>query len=87
MTEIRYKIEFRKYTFWRRFRIWRQGIWDALLEIPPDRYAEYIQLKKGDAGYEEAHWKFETNLNPLRYTLGNGEWKHVKTQTVEPNAS
>lgn len=82
MNDIRYRTEPRKYTFIQRFRIWWHGIHDAILEIPPTHYSEYIEVRKGEPGYDDAPWQFTTVSHPARFIIENGQCVPVNPETL-----
>ncbi len=59
---------------------------DALREYPPETYGEYIRVKEGEFGYDEAMFS-ETIIEGPRYRFENGEYVQVNpgTESSEPN--
>jgi hypothetical protein len=54
MSYIRFKIESRKLTKIQRLNIWWNGVLNAIREVPDTHYYNYVQVREGEEGYNEA---------------------------------
>lgn len=81
ISEVRYRVEWHDYTVFQRLRIWWRGILDAVKTVPDRKYGEYVQVQKGEFGYEDAPWSSVVCSNPLRYRFENGEYVQVDPES------
>lgn len=82
MNELRFKTERREYTFWQRISIWWRNVLQAVKDLPPKEWFEYIELNPGEPGYEDAPFSCVTDPNPVRFKIENGEYVQVNPETA-----
>ncbi len=81
--EIRYRTEQVPLTLWQRADIWRKGVVDAIRAKPETHWTRWIQVRKGEPGYESAPFGCYIDPNPMRFTYENGEWMQVEPPKEE----
>ncbi len=85
--EIRYRTEQVPLTFGQRAEMWWNGVVDAIRANPETHWTLWIQVKKGEPGYDTAPFTCHVDPNPRRFRYENGEFKNVEPsdEITEPN--
>ncbi len=79
--EFRYRTEQVPLTTLEWIRQWWGGVIDAILAKPETHWTRWIQVRKGEPGYESA--PFGCYIHPTRFTYENGEWMQVEPPKKE----
>ena len=72
MNGIRVKSVARQRSFLERLRIW---FWDVIWEIedfPSRETYDFIEVNPGEEGYDESHWEFGYDINPMTFEVKDG---------------
>ncbi len=71
--EIRYRTEQVPLTLRQRSEMWWNGVVDAIWTKPETHWTRWIQVKKGEPGYESAPFICHVDPYPVRFTHHDDE--------------
>ena len=66
---IRYRTEQVPLTFGQRADIWWKGVVDAIRAKPETHWTRWIQVRKGEPGYDSAPFTYRVDPYPMRFTV------------------
>lgn len=75
--EFRYRTIRRQCSLMQRLRAWWIGVINAIRKSPDSYWVEWILVRKGEPGYDEAQWGCSVVEDPIRYTYENGRYAPV----------
>lgn len=81
--QLRYGTVKHSYTNWQRIMIWFNGVVQAIRTVPDRDYSDFVLVRPGEAGYDDAPFGCVVDDSAPRYRIENGEWIQVNP-TEEP---